>query len=107
LFYLGLLAYGDGQPAELKQACGLFLQSASTGHPGGMREYGECQLRGSGSVRKDPGAAADWFRKSIAHGGVEAYVSLARLYKEGQGVPQDEAEAGRLLEKHAGLAARK
>ena len=102
LFYVGLLAYSEG---DTKKACGLFAQSAGRGHSGGMREYGECQLRGSGGTTKDATAAAESFRRSIANGGIEAYVSLARLYSFGEGVPRDPEEAARLLQRHASLSA--
>ena len=100
LLYLGLLAYAE---ADFKAACGLFAQSAARGHPGGLREYGECQLQGTGGVARDPRAAADAFRASIAKGGVEAYESLARLYGSGEGVPKDPAEQARLLQKRESL----
>jgi TPR repeat protein len=104
LFYLGLLAYeGRGRAPDIKQACGLFAQSGARGHPGGLREYGECQLQGVGGVAKDPRAAADSFRASIAGGGVEAYESLARLYASGEGVARNAQEAARLLQKRDAL----
>ena len=100
LFYLGLLAYEGREAApDIKEACGLFAQSAARNHPGGLREYGECQLRGAGGVAKDASAAAGSFSKSIASGGVQAYESLARLYAAGEGVPRDPAEAARLRQK--------
>lgn len=104
LFYLGLLAYEgrEGVP-DIKGACGLFAQSAARGHPGGLREYGECQLQGAGGVARDAHAAAGSFRQSIANGGVQAYESLARLYAAGEGVPRDPAEAARLLQKRDSL----
>jgi TPR repeat protein len=102
LLYLGLLAYEE---SDLKAACGLFAQSALRGHPGGLREYGECQLQGAGGVAKDPRAAARSFKASIANGGVQAYESLARLYGSGEGVPKDPDEKARLLQKHAALRA--
>jgi len=59
LFYLGLLAYeGHGGAPDIKEACGLFAQSAARRHPGGLREYGECQIQGVGGVARDPRAAA-------------------------------------------------
>jgi TPR repeat protein len=104
LFYLGLLAFeGDGRAPDLAQACGLFRQSSERNHPGGLREYGECQLRGLGGVKRDPAAAAESFRKSIAHGGIQAHESLARLYLAGEGVPRDPAEAARLMQRYAAL----
>jgi TPR repeat protein len=106
LFYLGLLAYeGHGRAPDIGQACGLFAQSAARGHPGGLREYGECQLQGAGGVARDPRAAADSFRASIASGGVEAYESLARLYASGEGVARNPQEEARLLKKRAALRA--
>jgi TPR repeat protein len=105
LFYLGLVAYEGGQQSDLKQACGLFAQSAARNHPGGLREYGECQLRGTGGMPKNSRDAAIAFRASIANGGVEAYVSLAKLYELGDGVQKDPQEAARLLAKHAALVA--
>ena len=104
LFYLGLLAYEgrEGAP-DIREACGLFAQSAARGNPGGLREHGECQLRGAGGVARDAGAAAGSFRQSIANGGVQAYESLARLYATGEGVPRDPAEAARLLQKRDSL----
>jgi TPR repeat protein len=106
LFYLGLLAYGGqaGAP-DVKEACGLFAQSAARGHPGGLREYGECQLRGIGGIAKDPRSAADLFKASIAKGGVQAYESLARLYGSGEGVAKDPLEQARLLQKRDALRA--
>lgn len=106
LFYLGLLAYeGNGRAPDVKEACGLFAQSAARNHPAGLREYGECQLQGAGGVAKDPRAAADSFRASIANGGVQAYESLARLHGSGEGVPKDPAEQARLLQKRDALRA--
>ncbi len=106
LFYLGLLAYeGDGSVPDLKRACGLFSQSADRGHPGGLREYGECQRQGVGAMARDPRAAAESFRKSIANGGVQAYESLAQLYVSGEGVPRDPEEAARLRKMHDSLRA--
>ena len=102
LLYLGLLAYAE---ADFKAACGLFAQSAARGHPGGLREYGECQIQGIGGLAKDPRAAAHSFRASIANGGVQAYESLARLYGSGEGVPQDPEEQARLLQKREALRA--
>ena len=100
LFYLGLLAYeGQGSAPDIRQACGLFAQSAARKHPGGLREYGECQLQGVGGVAKDPRAAAESFRASIANGGVQAYESLARLYDSGEGIARDPQEAARLRQR--------
>jgi TPR repeat protein len=104
LFYLGLLAYeASGRRPDIKEACGLFAQSAARGHPGGLREYGECQLAGTGGVTKDPRAAADSFRASIARGGVEAYGSLARQYASGEGVEKNPQEEVRLLRQRDAL----
>jgi len=106
LFYLGLLSYeGHERGPDRKEACALFALSAARRHPGGLREYGECQLQGAGGVAKDPRAAADSFRASIANGGVEAYESLARLYGSGEGVPRDPQEQARLLQKREALRA--
>lgn len=100
LFYLGLAAYEGGRASDLKEACGLFAQSAGRGHAGALREHGECLARGTGGTPTDPAAAAEAFRKSIALGGVEAYVSLARLYERGDGVTKDREEAAGLMRKH-------
>lgn len=106
LFYLGLSAYeGNGREPDIKEACGLFAQSAARGHPGGLREYGECQLRGAGGIAKDPRAAAESFKASIGRGGVEAHESLARLYGSGEGVDRNPAEQARLLQKRDALRA--
>jgi hypothetical protein len=106
LFYLGLLAYeGHGSAPDLRQACGLFAQSAARRHPGGLREYGECQLQGVGGVARDPRAAAESFRASIANGGVQAYESLARLHMSGEGVAKDPQEAARLRQRLEALRA--
>jgi len=108
LFYLGLLAYeGSGRSPDTKEACGLFAQSGARGHPGGLREFGECQLQGMGGVTKDARAAADSFRASIAKGGVEAYGSLARLYVSGEGAEKNPQEGARLLRQRDALRGRR
>jgi uncharacterized protein len=48
-----------------------------------------------------PDEAAAWFRKAAAHGYVGAQTVLGIKYVEGRGVPQDSAEAAKLLGKAA------
>src|SRR5438034_920602 len=46
-------------------------------------------------VRQDHAAAASWYRRAAEAGHVPAQWRLARLYRDGRGVPRDEAEARR------------
>ncbi|TGS73446.1 sel1 repeat family protein, partial [Mesorhizobium sp. M3A.F.Ca.ET.175.01.1.1] len=54
-------------------------------------------LAGTG-VEKDPKTALSLFQKSMDLGQPYAPGSLARMYRDGVGVPQDLAEAQRLFE---------
>lgn len=53
----------------------------------------ENDVRWSLPMRHDYAKAAAWFRKAAEKGDADAQVALGELYDEGQGVPQDSAEA--------------
>jgi TPR repeat protein len=59
-----------------------------------------------GYADADYGAAARWYLKAAAAGDMEAQNNLGTMYKNGQGVPPDDAEAVSLFKKSAaqGLA---
>lgn len=98
LLYLGLLSVsGDDGPQNLREGCALFGLSAGRGHPGGLREYGNCHLHGLGGVERDAAGAARLYRQSIEHGGILAHAPLATLYRHGIGVKKDPEESARLL----------
>ncbi len=103
LLYLGLLEVsGDDGLQNLREGCALFRLSAGRGHPGGLREYGNCHLHGLGGVDRDAVAAARLYRQSIEHGGVLAHAPLAMLYRHGIGVNKNPEESARLLRAGAG-----
>ena len=61
------------------------------------RDFPEAQYRlGRAYLNDDNEEAVRWFNSAIEHGHVQAMNSLATLYEQGQGVPQDLGEAFRL-----------
>jgi uncharacterized protein len=112
---LGLVySYGDGVPQNYIQAAFWYRRSADKGDEGAQESLGELYLNGGvlkekdgaegknqplvrddkgGEFPKDYGLAALWLRKAAEQGNSDAQNDLGLLYEEGNGVPQDYAEA--------------
>jgi eukaryotic-like serine/threonine-protein kinase len=62
----------------------------------------DCQfIMGRLVEAKDPGAAADWYRKAADNGSAKARYNLGALYYSGQGVPKDTRVAAEWFSKAA------
>ena len=73
---------------ELAEPC------AKGGNPDCQFIMGRLFETGSGGP-KDPGAAADWYRKAADAGLAKARYNLGGMFASGTGVPRDYAEAER------------
>jgi hypothetical protein len=78
--------------ANIANSLALWMDLAEKGEPDAMRYVGEIYERGLGS-EPNYSAAASWYQKAADAGSIPAKISLAQLYKQGQGVPLDPARA--------------
>jgi len=83
VIYAGLAA-----PRDLNEAGNLFASSAQDGNPFAQYLLGKVKLE-----RQQYSQAADWMRKAAEQGLPQAQLQLALLLRDGQGVPQDKAQA--------------
>ena len=100
-------AQSEGHKASEKDVVAAYEAKNYTG----ARELGEpcakdgnpeCQfIMGRLSEAKDPGAAADWYRKAADLGSAKARYNLGALYQNGQGVPKDTRAAAEWYSKAA------
>ncbi len=87
---------GLGMVPNGKRAFEYMHKAAKQDHPmaqhglGFMYLFGEC-------APKSGQDAETWFLKAIEHGLVGSMTTLARMYKEGDGIPQDDAKARALF----------
>ena len=74
----------------------MFMDVANNGEvdvkPEAMNMVGRCCYSGLGT-QYNKYAASQWFQKASTGGNTEARVSLAKMYRAGDGVPQNSAEA--------------
>lgn len=85
------------QNAQLKAT----LTKAAKGDAQAQFQLGGIYEFGGEEVVADPAKAAKWYRKAAEHGLPRAQYNLARLYADGQGVPQDYRQAFHWLRKAA------
>jgi TPR repeat protein len=81
---------------------GRILAAAEAGESWAMMEMGVRYSHGRGNLsycKKDPEEAVRWFRRSMEAGYTLGPLFLADMYRKGEGVEQDYAEAKRLYEK--------
>lgn len=107
-------SYGTGVPQSYAQAALWYRKAADRGDEEAQDDLGELYLNGGvlkeedgpagksrpfvrdnggGDFPKDYSVAAMWLRKSAEQGNSDAQNDLGLLYEEGNGVPQDLAEA--------------
>jgi TPR repeat protein len=77
------------------------MAAANQGHAMAQHGIGFMYLEGEG-MEKNPAEAALWFRKAADHGLAGSLTTLAMMYEQGLGVPQDAAKAQELY-KQAGF----
>jgi len=95
--YLAILYMkGSYVQQDLRQALGLFEQSAEAGNPGGMIYAAGMYYHGQGT-EPDPSAAAYYYQMAADIGVGDAYANLGYLYDSGQGVPRNPQESARFL----------
>lgn len=80
-----------GTPKDTARALDLFKLAAEQGSGRGAFKYAAYL------ETADPKAALDWYRRAAGLGNGDALFLLARYHFNGEGVPQDTAEAMRLL----------
>lgn len=89
--------FADGQAAydkgNLEEARRLWMPLASSGDPKVQFQIGQ------NYEQKDAAEAARWFRLAADQGLAPAQYSLANMYREGRGVPQNTAEAAKWFQK--------
>jgi len=106
-------AYGHGVPQDYTQAAAWYRMAAEKGNLDAQRDLGDLYDHGGimkmvdvpgvgkrlvkddggGAFPKDFALAAIWFRKAAEQGDAYSQCNLGALYANGQGVPQDYAEA--------------
>lgn len=92
-------AAGLGVPRNAATAFGWYLWSARRGDRFAQREVANAFLHGEGT-RRDPAAAAYWFRIGIAPWQIAGiYHGLAQTYLRGHLVPVDRAKSDDYLKK--------
>src|SRR5688572_14610850 len=82
LLALAVVTPAAGQGTDLEKA----LQAAAAGDTQAQRMLGEMYRDGRG-VKKDDGAAVQWFRRAAQGGDATAQFNLGLLYRDGRGVP--------------------
>ncbi len=95
LYYLAILYfYGEGVPADLREALSFFRRAAELGHleamvniglilAGGAKLDHVADAVGSGGVGIDFTSAAAWFHRAANQGDSNAQWMLGRLYYDG------------------------
>jgi TPR repeat protein len=69
--------------------------AAENGYPVAQHGLGFMYLEGE-CVEKDPAQAVAWFQKAADQGLLGSLTTLAMMYEEGKGVPQDLEKANEL-----------
>ena len=103
LFVLGY-SYdaGRGHAVDKAKARQFYEKSAALGFLGAYPKLGLMLLTGEGGS-PDHGSAARWLQKGADQQDGTSCYYLARLYRDGDGVPQDDQRANALLEKACAL----
>ena len=89
---------GAGVKEDPKAARPLLDQAAAAGHSGALYNLG---LMNIDEDLQDFARAADYFRRAVDLGNMDAAYALALLYRDGRGVPQDAVKAAQLLKQAA------
>jgi TPR repeat protein len=69
------------------------LRVANKGDEFAQRELGNYYYYGVGGVQQNRGEAAEWYRKAANQGDTFSQFALAKMYRDGEGVPLDYALA--------------
>jgi clan AA aspartic protease (TIGR02281 family) len=85
------------QPNEAAEALKWYRLAANQGNPNAQFSIGVMYGLGQGGLEPNDIEAAKWYRLAAAQGYAPALINLALAYKDGLGVPQNDAEARRLL----------
>jgi TPR repeat protein len=94
-----MLAYKAEADSYFAKAFKAFANRAAAGEAYAMRRYGDLQYRGLGeSIRAEKAAAFKSYVSAAAAGDDPAKLNLALMHEIGDGVPQNAAEAARLLQ---------
>jgi hypothetical protein len=86
---------GLGMHANPLMAYRFMKAAAEAGHALAQHGLGFMYLEGE-CAERDGTCAAQWFRKAADQGLVGSQTTLAMMYEQGNGVPQDLEEARRL-----------
>lgn len=89
---------GAGVPKDARKAYDLMTKAAEQGYPDAIGGIGYFYSMGF-IVKKDVTVAAEWFKKGAEKGGPRSQVNYARALIGGRGVPLDEAEGLKWLDK--------
>lgn len=104
LFWIGIW-YQEGSHGlkeDSKQSNKYLLKAARLGNANAQCEYALKLLEGVGMAR-NPQSAASWYKKAIRASHPLAMFSLAFMYRDGDGVPEDERQCIKLLKEAAEL----
>jgi TPR repeat protein len=93
----------QSRPRQRDDALKWFEQAARGGDTEAAFQLGEMLRVGVPGVRAAPAAAAPWYASAAQHRHAKAALALGLLYKNGNGVPRDEAQAAHWLAQAAGL----
>ena len=85
------------EPNEAAEALKWYRLAANQGNPNAQFSIGVMYGLGQGGLEPNDIEAAKWYRLAAAQGYAPALINLALAYKDGLGVPQNDAEARRLL----------
>jgi uncharacterized protein len=83
-----MIVAGLVAPRDLNEAAALLKSSAEQGNPFGEYLLGKVDLE-----RQQFSQAAEWLRQAAEQGLPQAQLQLARLLRDGQGVPMDRSQA--------------
>lgn len=87
-----LLAVKAGKAKKFPEAFAGFLKAARGNHAGALFNAGVCLQNGTGCLR-NPEIAAFMYKRAGRLGHLKAWHFLGLMYKNGEGVPQDDDEA--------------
>lgn len=93
VFLAHALATGDGVAPDQAAALPWLKQSAEAGNARSQLLFAEFLEHGKGGVARDPGKAAEFYRKAAEADQPRAHCALARLHSAGTGVEQNPSES--------------
>jgi TPR repeat protein len=89
-YYIGRM-YGSGSlSGGSSRALVHFQHAAQLGFPPAMYELALAYYQGTPPLKKNPGIAAQWWRRAASNGHVESQYAFSLLYLSGNGVERNE-----------------